>query len=69
MKGRTTLVITHRISTAMRADQILVLDNGRAVGWGNHNELVSQDGVYKDLHDQQTSQPEPVYDDEPQPVE
>lgn len=58
MKGRTTFVITHRISTAMRADQILVLDNGRAVGWGKHDDLVAKEGVYKQLHDQQTSQPD-----------
>lgn len=58
MEGRTTFVITHRISTAMRADRILVLDNGRAVGWGTHEELVVKDGVYRDLHDQQTSKPE-----------
>lgn len=64
MKGRTTFVITHRISTAMRADRILVLDNGRAVGWGTHEELVVQEGVYKELHDQQTSQPEPMTEEE-----
>ena len=68
MEGRTTFVITHRISTAMRADRILVLDNGRAVGWGTHDELVVQDGVYKDLHDQQTSQPDQVADEELQPT-
>lgn len=68
MKGRTTFVITHRISTAMRADRILVLDNGRAVAWGHHEELVAQEGVYKDLHDQQTSQPETLSSDNLQPA-
>jgi ABC-type multidrug transport system fused ATPase/permease subunit len=68
MKGRTTFVITHRISTAMRADRILVLDNGRAVAWGRHEELVAQEGVYKDLHDQQTSQPESQSSDNLQPA-
>ena len=58
MAGRTTFVITHRISTAMRADQILVLDNGRAVAWGRHDELLTQGGVYQALYDQQNSQPE-----------
>ncbi len=58
MAGRTTFVITHRISTAMRADQILVLDNGRAVAWGRHDELLTQGGVYRALYDQQNSQPE-----------
>jgi subfamily B ATP-binding cassette protein MsbA len=58
MKGRTTFVITHRISTAMRADRILVLDNGRGVGWGQHDDLITQEGVYKQLYEQQNSQPE-----------
>jgi len=53
MVGRTTFVITHRISTAMRADSILVLDTGRMDGWGKHEELLAQGGVYRDLYDQQ----------------
>lgn len=53
MDGRTTFVITHRISTAMRADRILVLDNGRMVGWGKHDELLDSCDVYRRLHDQQ----------------
>ena len=53
MEGRTTFVITHRISTAMRADRILVLDSGRMVGWGKHADLVKRPGVYKQLYDQQ----------------
>jgi len=68
MEGRSTFVITHRISTARRADRILVLDNGRMVGWGTHDELVTQAGVYKDLHDQQASQPEPQLQGDLQPV-
>jgi ABC-type multidrug transport system fused ATPase/permease subunit len=53
MEGRTTLVITHRISTAMRADRVLVLDNGRMVGWGKHDELLEKCLVYRRLYDQQ----------------
>ncbi len=53
MDGRTTFVITHRISTAIRADRILVLDNGRMAGWGTHEALLSQGGVYGQLHDEQ----------------
>jgi len=53
MEGRTSLVITHRISTAMRADRILVLDNGRMVGWGKHLELLDRCDVYRRLHAQQ----------------
>jgi len=69
MKGRTTFVITHRISTAMRADRILVLDNGRGVGWGQHDDLIAQEGVYKQLYEQQNSQPEILaQDDDLQPA-
>lgn len=53
MEGRTTIVITHRISTAMRADRILVLDNGRMVGWGKHDVLLEDCIVYRRLHEQQ----------------
>ncbi|MDA0748109.1 MAG: ABC transporter ATP-binding protein [bacterium] len=53
MEGRTTFVITHRISTAMRADRILVLDAGRMVGWGTHAELVQQEAVCRQFYEQQ----------------
>ena len=61
MANRTTFVITHRISTAQRADQILVLDNGRMAGWGTHKKLVAQPGVYQDLYVQQQAQPESIF--------
>ena len=70
MKGRTTFVITHRISTAMRADRILVLANGRGVGWGQHDGLIAQEGVYKQLYEQQKSQSKIlVQDDDFEPAE
>ena len=56
MEGRTTFVITHRISTAMKADRILVLDNGRMVGWGRHEKLLKTCDVYHRLYDQQQRQ-------------
>jgi subfamily B ATP-binding cassette protein MsbA len=68
MKGRTTFVVTHRISTAMRADRIFVLDNGRSVGWGQHEELIEQGGVYKQLYDQQNSTPDIFSEDDLQPA-
>jgi ATP-binding cassette subfamily B protein len=45
-RGRTTLVIAHRLSTVMDADQILVLDHGRIVERGSHRELLATGGEY-----------------------
>jgi ABC-type multidrug transport system fused ATPase/permease subunit len=50
MEGRTTLVIAHRLSTIRRADQILVIENGRIVERGNHEILMRQEGRYFQLH-------------------
>ena len=48
-KGRTTLVIAHRLSTVMDADQILVLDGGRVVERGTHRELLEREGAYAQM--------------------
>ncbi|HSD72937.1 MAG TPA: ABC transporter ATP-binding protein, partial [Thermoanaerobaculia bacterium] len=53
MEGRTTLVIAHRLSTVRRADRILVLDRGRLVESGSHQELLTRNGLYRRLHDMQ----------------
>ncbi len=50
IKGRTTLVIAHRLSTVEKADMILVLDQGRIVEQGSHAELIERDGAYAQLH-------------------
>jgi ATP-binding cassette, subfamily B, bacterial MsbA len=51
--GRTTLVIAHRLSTIQDADEIVVLDGGRIVERGTHNELLRLGGLYRHLHDTQ----------------
>jgi ATP-binding cassette subfamily B protein len=49
MEGRTTLIIAHRLSSVVKADRILVLDNGRLVESGSHHKLVTAGGVYAQL--------------------
>lgn len=55
MRGRTTFVIAHRLSTVRRADQILVVEQGRIVERGSHEELYAAHGRYRELYDKQHS--------------
>ena len=50
-QGRTTIAIAHRLSTAARADRVLVLDHGRLVEDGTHDELLRSDGTYRRMYD------------------
>ncbi|MCL6547478.1 MAG: ABC transporter ATP-binding protein/permease [Alicyclobacillus sp.] len=53
MAGRTTLIIAHRISSLKRADQILVIDGGRIVQRGRHDELLKESGLYRTIFEMQ----------------
>ncbi len=53
MKGRTTFIIAHRLATVVRADQILVIDEGAVVQRGTHRELLREGGLYRKLYEQQ----------------
>ena len=53
MRGRTTFVIAHRLSTIRRADQILVVQDGRILERGTHESLYLAEGRYRELYDKQ----------------
>ncbi len=55
LKGRTSVVIAHRLSTAEHADSVLVVDHGHIVEDGNHAELVAKNGYYSALYRQWTA--------------
>ncbi len=52
-KGRTTLIVAHRLSTIRSADEIVVVNKGRIEEQGTHDELIQKNGIYKALHDSQ----------------
>ena len=57
MKGRTNFVIAHRLSTIRDADVILVMDHGRIVEQGTHEELLAREGFYAELYNSQFAEP------------
>ena len=63
MKGRTTFIIAHRLSTVHRADEIVVLDNGEIVERGTHQELLSKNGKYREIYELQLRPQEEVLRD------
>jgi ATP-binding cassette subfamily B protein len=54
MQGRTTIIISHRVSSAKLANKIIVLDDGQIVEQGSHESLLAQNGFYKELYEKQT---------------
>src|SRR5690606_18902540 len=59
-RGRTTIVVAHRLSTIAGADQIVVLEEGRVVERGSHAALIAKDGLYANLWKRQAEEPEAV---------
>ncbi len=59
----TTIIIAHRITTIMNADQIIVLEKGKLVQHGTHNDLIAQDGIYKKIYDTQKAEKATNFDE------
>ncbi|RXR19124.1 ABC transporter ATP-binding protein [Flavobacterium amnicola] len=57
-QGKTTIIVSHRVSSAKNADKIFILDNGKIVQQGTHNQLISQEGYYAALYLKQISEKE-----------
>ncbi|WP_438422456.1 ABC transporter ATP-binding protein [Aquimarina macrocephali] len=57
-KNKTTFIVSHRVSTAKNANKIIVLEDGKIIQQGTHNQLISTDGYYKDLYLKQLSEKE-----------
>ena len=60
MKGRTTLIIAHRLSTVLDADQIVVLEGGKITGVGTHHKLLQSNSLYRKLSEQQLKNDDPA---------
>ncbi|CAM3912714.1 ABC transporter ATP-binding protein [Flavobacterium cucumis] len=57
-KDKTTIIVSHRVSSAKNADQIIILDEGKIIEQGTHNQLLNIDGYYKELYNKQLSEKE-----------
>lgn len=59
-KEKTTIIVTHRVSSAKNADKIIVLEDGEIIQEGSHNQLINQEGYYKALYNKQLSEKEMI---------
>jgi ATP-binding cassette subfamily B protein len=57
-KEKTTIIVSHRVSSAKNADIIIILEEGKIIQQGSHNQLVNQEGYYKELYYKQLSEKE-----------
>ena len=57
-KDKTTIIVSHRVSSANNADKIIILEDGEIIQQGTHNQLISQEGYYKELYNKQLSEKE-----------
>ena len=55
-KDKTTIIVSHRVSSAKNADKIIIIDEGKIIQQGSHNQLVNEDGYYKALYWKQLSE-------------
>jgi ATP-binding cassette subfamily B protein len=57
-KDKTTIIVSHRVSSAKNADKIIVIEEGRIIEEGTHNQLLNKQGYYADLYAKQLSEKE-----------
>lgn len=57
-KNKTTIIVSHRVSSARNADKIIILEDGKILQQGSHNQLVNQEGYYRELYTKQLSEKE-----------
>lgn len=57
-QGKTTIIVSHRVSSTKNADKIFILDNGKITQQGSHNQLISKEGYYKELYQKQITEKE-----------
>ena len=57
-KNKTTIIVTHRVSSAKNADKIIILEDGKIIQQGSHNQLLNQSGYYRELYNKQLSEKE-----------